>query len=141
MGEQEYENKYKNWKWEIPENYNIGYDCVDKHAEGKNKDKICLLWENEKGDTEKYTFSEMKDLSNKFGNILRELGFKKGDRFLIRLPNIPAFQISFIGGVKIGAVPIPSSVMFRGKEVEYRVKDSESKAVITTAKYLSLIHI
>ncbi len=135
MGEFNYEKEASNWDWEIPEYYNIGYDCVDKHAEGKNKDKIALLWENEKGDTEKYTFSDMKRLSNKFGNILRDLGFEKGDRFLIRLPNIPAFQVSFIGGVKIGAVPIPSSVMFRAKEVEYRVNDSESKAVITTAEY------
>ncbi len=135
MGDFNYKKEYEKWTWEIPEKYNIGYDCVDKHAEGKNKDKICLYWENEKGETQKFTFSEMKRLTNKFGNILRNLGFKKGDRFLIRLPDIPAFQISFIGGVKVGAVPIPSSVMFRAKEVEYRVNDSDSKAVITTAKY------
>lgn len=135
MGAFNYEKEAGNWKWDIPEHYNIGYDCVDKHADGKNKDKLALLWENEKGDTETYTFLEMKKLSNKFGNILRDLGFKKGDRFLIRLPNIPAFQISFIGGAKIGAVPIPSSVMFRGHEIEYRINDSESKAVITTAKF------
>ena len=139
MGEYDYKKEYDSWNWDIPEKYNAGYDCVDKHAEGRNKDKICLLWENEKGDTEKYTFSKMKDLSNKFGNILRKLGFKKGDRFLIRLPDIPAFQISFIGGLKIGAVPIPSSVMFRDKEVEYRVKDSSSRAVITTAKYANAV--
>jgi len=135
MGEFDYKKEYDNWKWNIPEKYNIGYDCVDKHAESEKKDKYCLLWENEKGDTEKYTFGEMKKLTNKFGNLLRDLGFKKKDRFLIRLPNIPAFHVSFLGGVKIGAVPIPSSVMFRASEVEYRVKDSGSKAVITTSKY------
>jgi len=137
MGEYNYKEEYKNWTWEIPDNYNIGYDCVDKHAEGGNKNKICLLWENENGDTKKYTFYEMKKLTNKFGNILRDLGFKKGDRFLIRLRNIPAFQIAFIGGVKIGAVPIPSSVMFRDHEVEYRVNDSNAKAVITQSKYVN----
>ena len=134
MGEFDYKKEASSWKWDIPEKYNIGYDCVDKHADGKNKDKVALLWENEKGDTEKYTFGDLKKLSNKFGNILRDLGFKKGDRFLIRLSNIPAFQISFIGGVKVGAVPIPSSVMFRSHEVEYRINDSGSKAVITTSK-------
>jgi len=135
MGKFNYKEEADNWTWDIPRYYNIGYDCVDKHAEGKDKDKIALLWENEKGDTETYTFSEMKRLSNKFGNILRDLGFIKGDRFLIRLPNIPAFQICFIGGVKIGAVPIPSSVMFRGHEIEYRINDSKSKAVITTVRF------
>jgi acetyl-CoA synthetase/medium-chain acyl-CoA synthetase len=140
MGEFDYQKEKEQWKWNIPESYNIGYDCVDKHAEGKNKDKNALIWENEQGDTEQYTFVQMKELSNKFGNILKSLGIKKGDRFLIRLPDIPAFQISFIGGVKIGAVPIPSSVMFRSKEIEYRVNDSESKAVITTSKYVKEVH-
>jgi len=135
MGEFDYKKEFDNWKWNIPEKYNIGYDCVDKHAEGKNKNKLCLIWENENGDTEKFTYGEMKKLTNKFGNILKKLGFKKNDRFLIRLPNIPAFHISFIGGVKIGAVPIPSSVMFRASEVEYRIKDSGSKAVITISEY------
>jgi acetyl-CoA synthetase len=140
MGEFEYEKTYKQWKWNIPKNYNIGVDVVDKHATSKNKNKIALYWENAAGHTARYTFSDMKNLSNKFGNVLRTLGLKKGDRFLIRLPNIPAFQIAFLGGVKIGAVPIPSSVMFREHEVEYRINDSSAKAVITTPKYAKEVH-
>lgn len=137
MGGYDYEREYKNWKWNIPEDYNIGYDCVDKHTETNKKNKVALYWEDASGNTKKFTFNDMKILSNKFGNILRDLGFKKGDRFLIRLPNVPEFQISFIGGVKIGAVPIPSSVMFRAHEVEYRIRDSASKAVITTKSYVN----
>jgi len=135
MGKFIYKKEFGNWKWNIPEKYNIGYDIVDKHAEGKNKDKIALFWEDSEGNSKKFTFGEMEVLSNKLGNVLKNLGFKKGDRFLIRLPNIPEFQISFIGGVKIGAVPIPSSVMFREHEIEYRINDSGSKAVITISKY------
>ncbi|MGF3584613.1 MAG: acyl-CoA synthetase [Thermoplasmatota archaeon] len=140
MGEFNYEKEFKSWKWDIPENYNIGYDVCDKHAEGKKKDKIALFWENFEGKTKRFTFGEISSLSNQFGNVLKKLGFKEGDRFLIRLPNIPEFQVSFIGGVKIGAVPIPSSVMFRSHEVEYRVNDSGSKAVITTPKYAKEVH-
>lgn len=140
MGEFNFKEEYKKWKWDIPQYYNIGYDCVDKHAEGKNKDKLALIWENEKGDTEQYTYGELKLLTNKFGNILLKLGLKKGDRFLLRLPDIPPFQIAFIGGVKIGAVPIPSSVMFRDKEVAYRINDSKSIAVITTSKYVKEVN-
>ncbi len=136
MGKFIYKKEFGNWKWNIPEKYNIGYDIVDKHADGKNKDKVALFWEDSKGNSKKFTFGEMKILSNKFGNVLKNIGFKKGDRFLIRLPNIPEFQISFIGGVKIGAVPIPSSVMFREHEIEYRINDSSSKAVITISKYV-----
>ncbi len=136
MGEFNYEKEYDNWKWKIPDDYNIGYDCVDKHTETEKKNKIALYWEDAKGNSDKFTYNDMKRLTNKFGNALKNLGFKKEDRFLIRLPNIPQFQISFLGGVKIGAVPIPSSTMFRDHEIEYRVNDSGSKAVITTQKFL-----
>ena len=140
MGEFNYKKEYDKWKWDIPEEYNIGFDCVDKHTTTKKKNKIALYWENSEGDTDKFTFNDMKRLTDKFGNVLRNLGFKKGDRFLIRLPNIPQFQISFLGGVKIGAVPIPSSCMFRAHEIEYRVNDSESKAVITTSKFVKAVN-
>lgn len=140
MVEFEYEKTYKDWKWDIPRKYNIGADVVDKHAASKNRNKVALYWENAAGQTARYTFGDLKNLSNKFGNVLKNLGFEKGDRFLIRLPNIPAFQIAFIGGVKIGAVPIPSSVMFREHEIEYRINDSSAKAVITTPKYAREVH-
>jgi benzoate-CoA ligase family protein len=140
MGEFNYEKEYKNWKWNIPDDYNIGYDCVDKHTETEKKNKIALYWEDAEGDTDKFTYNDMKRLTNKFGNVLKDLGFKKGDRFLIRLPNLPEFQISFLSGVKIGAVPIPSSTMFRTHEIEYRINDSGSKAVITTPRYVKEVN-
>lgn len=140
MGEFNYKEEYQKWKWNIPNDYNIGYDCVDKHVDGEKKNKVALYWENAEGNTRKFTFSDMQRLTNKFGNVLRNLGFEKGDRFLIRLPNLPEFQVSFLGGVKIGAVPIPSSVMFRAHEVEYRINDSGSKAVITTSQYVKEVN-
>lgn len=140
MGEFNYEKEFKSWKWNIPEKYNIGYDCVDKHTKTDKKNKVALYWEDAEGNSNKFTFLDMKNLTNKFGNALKKLGFKKGDRFLIRLPNIPQFQIAFLGGVKIGAVPIPSSVMFRSHEVEYRINDSSSKAVITTQKFVKEVN-
>jgi len=126
----------KKWRWEIPENYNIGYDVVDKHVAVGKKDKVILYWENGHGAEKKFTLGEMKQLTNKFGNALKKIGVKKGDRFLMRLPNIPEFHISFLGGVKIGAVPIPSSVMFKADEIEYRINDSGAVAVIVTPMFL-----
>jgi len=140
MGEFDYNKEYNSWKWDIPKKYNIGYDIVDKHADSKNRNKVALYWEDADGESDRFTFGDMKNLSNKFGNTLKKLGFKKGDRFLIRLPNIPEYHISFIGGVKIGAVPIPSSVMFRAHEIEYRVNDSGAKAVITTPRYIKEVN-
>ena len=136
MGEFDYTKEFNNWTWDIPKNYNIGYDVVDKHTLTGKKNKVALYWENREGDAQKYTFGEMKTRTNKFGNALKNLGFNKGDRYLIRLPNIPEFHMSFLGGVKIGAVPIPSSVMFKAHEIAYRVNDSDAKAVITTLNHV-----
>jgi len=126
----------KKWGWRIPENYNIGYDVVDKHVAVGKKNKVILYWENSHGVEKKFTLGEMKQLTNKFGNALKKIGVKKGDRFLMRLPNIPEFHISFLGGVKIGAVPIPSSVMFKADEIEYRINDSGAVAVIVAPRFL-----
>ncbi|MCK5024072.1 MAG: acyl-CoA synthetase [Thermoplasmata archaeon] len=135
----DYDKEYKEWKWNVPEQFNMGVDCVDKHVAAGKGDKLALIWENEAGDVKKYTFAQMKEESDKFGNVLRSLGLKKGDRFLIRLPNIPEFQMAFLGGLKIGAVPIPSSCMFKPTEVEYRIVDSEAKMAISVPDYVSAI--
>lgn len=140
MGEFNYEKECKNWKWNIPNTYNIGVDVVDKHADSSNRNKVALYWENFEGISKKFTFSDMKNLTNKFGNILKNFGFKKGDRYLIRLPNIPEFHVSFLGGIKIGAIPIPSSVLFRIKGIEYQINDSGSIGVITTSQYVKEIN-
>ncbi len=135
----DYDKEFDDWTWDIPERFNMGYDCVDKHVADGKGDKLALIWENDEGKTEQYTFNRIKELSDKFGNVLRSLGLGKGDRFLIRLPNIPQFQIAFIGGCKIGAVPIPSSCMFKPHEVEYRLVDSNSKLAISVPEYVSAI--
>lgn len=140
MGEFNYNKQYDEWSWKISDSYNIGYDTVDKHTINGNKNKIALIWENQNGELKKFSFIDIKNLTNKFGNILKYLGIKKGDRYIIRLPNIPEFQISFIGGVKIGAVPIPSSVMFRDHEIKYRINDSKSKAIITSSNYVDEVN-
>ena len=97
MGEFNYNKQYEKWNWKISDSYNIGYDTVDKHTVNGNKNKIALIWENQNGELKKFSFFDIKNLTNKFGNVLKHLGIKKGDRFIIRLPNIPEFQISYSG--------------------------------------------
>ncbi|MCK5397992.1 MAG: acyl-CoA synthetase, partial [Thermoplasmata archaeon] len=70
----DYDKEYKEWKWNIPEQFNMGVDCVDKHVAAGNGDRVALIWENEAGDVKKYTFAQMKEGSDKFGNVLRNLG-------------------------------------------------------------------
>ncbi len=128
-----YENLCRSWKWKIPTYFNIGRDCTDKHAKrDSHKNKVALYWENEEGETKRFTFRELSQLTNKIGNTLLSIGFHKGDRLLIRLPNLPEFPLVFLGAIKIGAVPIPTSSMLTAEEVGFILDDSGAKGVVTT---------
>lgn len=125
------------WSWSIPENYNIAADCVDKHASDPDRrDHPALVWESASGQSRRYSFGEMSELTSRFAHALRGLGVRPRQRVLLRLPNVPAFQIAFLGAIKAGAVPIPSNVMFRTEEVRYRLADSRATAVVTTSEHL-----
>jgi acetyl-CoA synthetase len=137
-----YESLCRSWKWEIPTYYNIGRDCTDKHAKREShRNKDALYWENEEGDTRKFTFAELTSVTNQIGNALLTLGFRKGDRLLIRLSNIPEFPLTFLGSIKIGAVPIPTSTMLTAEEVGYILDDSGAKGVVTSPELYEAIEV
>ncbi len=137
-----YQNLCRSWKWEIPTYYNIGLDCTDKHAKSEShRNKVALYWENEDGETKRHTFTEIARLTNQIANALLSLGFQKGDRLLIRLPNLPEFPLVFLGAIKIGAVPIPSSTMLTAEEIDYLLDDSKSKGVITTPELYEAVEV
>lgn len=128
-----YENLCRSWKWKIPAYYNIGRDCTDKHAKREShRNKVALYWESEEGETKKFTFADLSILTNRIGNALLSLGFQKGDRLIIRLPNLPEFPLVFLGAIKIGAVPIPTSTMLTAEEIGFILDDSGAKGVMTT---------
>lgn len=130
-----YEELCRSWRWEIPTYYNIGRDCTDKHARREShRDKIALYWENEEGETRRFTFYDLSLITNRIANALLSLGFRKGDRLLIRLPNLPEFPLVFLGAIKIGVVPIPSSSMLTTEEVGFILDDSRAKGVVTTSE-------
>jgi acetyl-CoA synthetase len=139
----DYEKMYKSFTWEKAEKelveffpdgtINIAHNIIDRHAVGKNKDKVALLFEGAQGDKEKYTFSELKVLSDKFANVLDSQGVKKSDRVFIFLPPIPERYIAFISTLKIGAVAGTLFAAFQEIALRDRLADSEAKVVITNA--------
>jgi acyl-coenzyme A synthetase/AMP-(fatty) acid ligase len=136
-GQEDYLRACETWRWSIPESYNIAADCVDKHAaDPARTDHPALIWENASGETQRYSFGQMSELTSRFAHTLQRLGVRPRQRILIRLPNVPTFHIAFLGAIKAGAVPIPSSVMFRTDEVRYRLADSRATAVVTTNEHL-----
>ena len=132
-----YEDVYNAFQWQIPEFYNIGIDICDKWA--RQRSRLALIYENEKGHVEKYTFWDLKNLSNKLAHGLKAFGLGSGDRLGILLPQCPQTAISHIACYKVGAVAIPLFTLFGTDALEYRLSNSEAKGLVTDAANLPKI--
>src|SRR5574340_1200290 len=136
----DYEKTYKEFSWEavkkeigvIDNKVNIAYEAIDKHAQTWRKNKIALYWEGADGTCQKYTFLEMKKLSDKCANMLQMLGVKKGDRVFIFLPRLPELYISMVAIAKLGAIAGPMFSAFGPDAVRDRLQNSDAKVLITT---------
>ena len=124
-----YDEVYRSFHWQIPEYYNIGVDVCDKWADERYR--LALIYEDEGGRTEKYTFWDIKNLSNRLANALRAHGIARGDRVGILLPQCPETAIAHVAVYKLGAIAIPLFTLFGPDALEYRLGNSGAKAVIT----------
>ena len=119
-------------KWFVGGKLNVAYNCVDRHVEAGNGDRVALYWEGEPGDSQTITYAQLKDEVSKAANALLELGIQAGDRVAIYLPMIPEAAISMLACARIGAV---HSVVFGGFSAEAlrsRIEDAAAKLVITS---------
>lgn len=119
--------------WQIPAQFNFGGDVVDRYAE--DPARLALIWCDDEGHEARFTFAQIRDLSNRCANALAARGIGKGDRVLVMLPRIPAWQIAMVGCLKLGAIPIPSIDMLTEGDVAYRLAHAEAAAAITTAPH------
>lgn len=124
-----YDEVYDAFRWEIPEFYNIGVDVCDKWAGGEQR--LALITQDEKGLVERYTFQELKRLSNRFANGLRAHGIGRGDRVGILLPQSLEAALSHIAIYKIGGIALPLFTLFGVEALEYRLQNSEAKGLVT----------
>jgi acetyl-CoA synthetase len=118
-------------KWFTGGKINLCYNCVDRHALGALKDKVAILWESEPGEVRKVTFGELHQEVQKFANVLKGLGIRKGDRVAIYMGMTPEIAIALLACARIGAV---HSVIFGGfaaNALVDRINDASCVAVIT----------
>ncbi|MGM9924295.1 MAG: acetate--CoA ligase [Bacillus sp. (in: firmicutes)] len=147
---QSYEEMYKDFDWgTVEKNFswhetgkvNMAYEAIDRHAAGARKNKVALYYRNADRN-EKYTFKEMKDFSNKAGNVLKSVaGVEKGDRVFVFMPRSPELYFAVLGAIKIGAIVGPLFEAFMEGAVRDRLEDSEAKAIITTPELLPRIPV
>ncbi len=118
-------------KWFVGGKLNLCYNSVDRHALGARKDKVAILWEGEPGEVRKLTFGELHVEVQKFANVLKSLGIRKGDRVAVYMGMTPELAIALLACARIGAV---HSVIFGGfaaNALVDRINDAECVAVIT----------
>jgi acetyl-CoA synthetase len=96
-------------RWNIPTNYNVTVDCLDRHDD--LRDKPALYYEDDDGRVETYTFGKMGELSRRFANAIAGLGIKRGDVVAIHLPQRPETAIAHMGLYRIGAIALPNCAM------------------------------
>lgn len=143
-----YEEVYNNFDWkEVEKEFswyhtgkmNMAHECIDRHVDDGKGDKVALLYKDD-GRKESYTFSEMKDYSNKAANVLKDkASVEKGDRVFIFMPRTPELYFAFLGILKIGAIVGPLFEAFMEKAVGDRLENSEAKVIITTNALLPRI--
>ncbi|QQZ10590.1 acetate--CoA ligase [Heyndrickxia vini] len=147
---QSYEDTYNGFDWKEAEKafswsetgkVNMAYEAIDRHANTFRKNKIALYFRNETRN-EKYTFKELKELSDKAGNVFKATGnVEKGDRVFIFMPRSPELYIAALGAVKVGAIVGPLFEAFMEGAVKDRLEDSEAKVLVTTPELVGRVPV
>lgn len=145
---QNYDDTYEKFDWKEVENQfswaetglvNMAYEAIDRHADSYRKNKVALYYRDAERN-EKYTFKEMKELSNKAGNVLKAFGdVEKGDRVFIFMPRSPELYFTVLGAIKLGAIVGPLFEAFMEGAVRDRLQDSEAKVLVTTPDLLGRV--
>jgi acetyl-CoA synthetase len=120
-------------KWFGGGKLNVAYNCVDRHVEAGNGDRVAIHWEGEPvGDARTITYAQLKDEVCKAANALTDLGLVAGDRVAIYMPMVPEAIVAMLACARLG---IMHSVVFGGfsaSALRARIEDAEAKLVITT---------
>src|SRR5271155_501016 len=118
-------------KWFLGGEINLSYNCLDRHVKTARKNKAALIWESEPGEVRTLTYQQLHSEVQKFANVLKSLGIKKGDRVAIYMGMCPALPIAMLACARIGA---PHTIIFGGfssNALVDRITDSQASLVVT----------
>jgi len=119
-------------KWFVGGKLNVAYNCVDRHVEAGNGDRVAIHWEGEPGDSRDVTYNDLLAEVSQAANTFTELGLVTGDRVAIYMPMVPEAIVSMLACARLG---LTHSVVFAGYSsgaLRSRIDDAEAKLVITT---------
>jgi acetyl-CoA synthetase len=134
----DYDALYRTFRWEIPARYNIGVAVCDDWAE-RDPQRLAILHVRPDGRSEQATYGALRDMANRLANVLRAHGVKRGDRVAILLPQMPEVAAIHVAIYKLAAVALPLATLFGREAIEYRLRNSGAKALVTNAQCLAKI--
>ncbi|MDD3180744.1 MAG: acyl--CoA ligase [Opitutaceae bacterium] len=115
-----------------PEFYNFATDTIDHWAHSRPQAPALWWVDHGTGAERRFTFAEIAALSSQAANFLHGAGVRPGDRVLVMLPRLPQWWTAMLGLIRLGAVPVPATLMLSPSEVQYRITTADVAAVITT---------
>lgn len=127
-----YEALIEDFRWEVPEQFNIAAAVCDDWA-GIDPDRICLLHYRQTGPADRLTYGDLRDRSNALANGLAAQGVVRGDRVALMLPQSFETVIAHMAIYKLGAIAVPLALLFGPEALAYRLKTSGASAVIANA--------
>src|SRR3954466_4161647 len=118
-------------KWFVGGKLNVAYNCVDRHVEAGNGDRVAYHWRGEEGEELDVTYADLHRAVQRFANGLKSLGIEKGDVVGIYLPMVPEVVVSMLACARIGAIHNVVFGGFSAESVRERMEFSHAKALIT----------
>src|SRR5580692_446776 len=118
-------------KWFVGGQFNLSFNCLDRHVFTARKNKAAIIWESEPGEIRTLTYQQLHREVQKFANVLKSLGVKKGDRVAIYMGMTPELPIAMLACARLGA---PHTVIFGGfssQALVDRINDAQCTCVIT----------
>ncbi len=135
-----YTELYSNFRWHVPETFNIGWECCGKWAGSMTR--VALIHARDDGRVEKFTYARLQADANRLSNALASRGVARGDRVAIMLPQGPETVVAHVACYQLGAIAMPMSVLFGPDALEYRLNDSAAvAALVDAAAYANLAPI
>lgn len=122
----------RNFRWQIPAQYNIGADISDKWA-AREPSRTAIVHVHPDGRSDNYSFDWLRENSNRLANALRAHGVARGDRVAVYLPQSPEVVSTHAAIYKLGAVALPIAIVFGPDALSYRLQNSGAKAIVTNA--------
>ncbi len=116
---------------EAPEHFNFAADIVDRWAITRPNAPALWAVNSTTATEQKFTFNELANLSRQAASFFTDCGIKRGDRVLIMLPRIPQWWIAMLGLTRMGAVPVPATLLLSERDVAYRLRAAQISAVLT----------